>query len=315
MGLTNFPKGVTSFGIPQISGGRFSSPWATHYFVDGDNGSDGNTGLEPSQAFKTIQYAVTNSIGGDVIYIRAKSYTINTGFARYTEDVTVTLGGDGGTGKTATNARKSIIGVTSNVAPSDFGGVRWKFLTATNLTVNAPALHVESIGFFSESATYGILLQNNGATLTTMGSNGFSLYNCALKGKGLYILSGGDGVTIDHCRFQSAFDGTVAQLNASALANPGRRLAVRDCEWMGGNGTAPSAPCIVGAGPWTETVIRDCYFPEDPSGSIYINFTGANTGAVSNCHFACADVSTGRIVEGGLICTGIYDGGGLSTAT
>ncbi len=124
MGLTNYPHGITSFGVPVMGGGRFSSPWATHYFVDGDNGNDGNTGKEPNAAFKTIQKAVTVSVGQDVIYIRAKSYTLGTGFARYTEDVTATIGTATGSGATLTSANKSIIGVTSNVVPSDYGGVR-----------------------------------------------------------------------------------------------------------------------------------------------------------------------------------------------
>lgn len=317
MPLTRFPHGVSSFGIPIFGdGSRFSSPWSTHYFVDGDNGSDGNRGTEPTKAFKTIQKAVTASTAQDVIYIRAKSYTIGTGFARYTEDVTSTLGGNGGSGVAALNANKTIIGVTPNAANSEYGGVRWKHASATNLTVDSPALHVENIGFFSEGATYGVLLRNDGATYTQRGSDGASFYNCVFKGKGLYVLSGGDGVTIQNCRFHCAYDGTVAQLNYSCSANPGRRLLVRNCEWQDGNGTTSSGPCITIAAPLTELLIRDCYFGQLPTGNVYIATSGANYGLIANCYFNHDDLDTdAEITLGtGVTAVGCYDAAGIATA-
>jgi hypothetical protein len=310
MGVTHFPHGVSSFGCVVPDGGRYSSPWATSWFVDGVSGSDSNSGQEPTKAFKTIAQAVASAVGQDVIYIRSMDYVIGTGYRRYTEDVTVSLGGVGGSGVSATNANMSIIGVCSNIFNGDYSGVRWKFATATPLTVAAPGLHIENIGFFAESATYGILLQNNGATNTTRGSDGFSMYHCALKGKGLYALSGGDGTTIDSCRFQCGYDGTVAQINYSCSANPGRRLTIRNCEWLDGNGTAPSATNIIIAPPMTELLIRDCYFGQLPTGSIYITTTGANYGLIANCYFNSADADLVNFGLGsGVTVVGSYDEG------
>lgn len=317
MGLTRFPRGISSFGIPITGdGNRFSSPWNTHYFVDGDNGSDGNSGKETTKAFKTIQAAVTASTGGDVIYIRPKTYTLGTGFARYTEDVTVALGGNGGSGATDTNSNKSLIGISQRGHPSDFLGVRWKFDSATNLAVDATCLHVENIGFFTEGATYAINLRCNGTTRTQEGTSGFSIYNCAIKGEGKLYANGGNEIQIVNCRFQAKFDGTVGGINLVGSANAVARPLIQNCEFIGGNTNNMSDACIVGAAPWYDAVIRDCYFNADSDTNVYINIAGStSTGTISNCHFSVADVSTGRIVEGGLIATGIYDGGGLSTAT
>ena len=45
MGLTNLTELQVS-GVPVFGeSGRYSSPWASHYFVDGDNGSDQNNGM------------------------------------------------------------------------------------------------------------------------------------------------------------------------------------------------------------------------------------------------------------------------------
>ena len=108
-------------GVP-VGGARFSSPWATHWFVDGTDGNDNNDGKTPGTAKATIQAAVTASTGGDVIYIRPQVYTLGTGFARYTEDITVAQAQTAGSG-TEANANKSIIGVTQRQYPSDMLGV------------------------------------------------------------------------------------------------------------------------------------------------------------------------------------------------
>ena len=81
MGYTNFPNGLTSFGIPLPDGSSLSCPSVgTTYWVDGTNGSDSNSGKEHTKAFKTIQKAVTTQIAdatglGDVIYVLPGTYT------------------------------------------------------------------------------------------------------------------------------------------------------------------------------------------------------------------------------------------------
>ncbi|KKK84534.1 hypothetical protein LCGC14_2782400, partial [marine sediment metagenome] len=217
--ITNFPNGVSSFGSVVGGGERFSSPWATHYFVDGDNGNDTSPGTSPDTAVATIAKAVSLSTGGDVIYIRPKTYTLGTGFARYTEDVIITQGGTAGSGNTATNANKSLIGVTQRVRPSDFLGVRWKFATDTNLNIEAPGTHIENIGFFTEGATDGIFIETDGATRSKGGTDGSSIYNCAIKGEGKIRSNGSNELQIVNCRFQTKFDGTVGGINLVGSAN------------------------------------------------------------------------------------------------
>jgi hypothetical protein len=176
------------------------------------------------------------------------------------------------------------------------------------LLVDAPALHVENIGFFTEGATYGALLRNNGATNTQRGSDGTTFYNCVFKGKGLYVLSGGTGLTIDKCRFTATYSGAVSQVNFSCSANPGRQLRIRGCEWTDANGSASNGPSIVIAGSTSEVVISDCRFGILPTGNAWISATGTNTGLISNCYFASNDMalSTG-IIKGGLFASCLWD--------
>lgn len=81
MPLTNFPFGLTSFGIPLVGSGEVSIPNLNGkvWFVDTTNGSDGQDGSSPTTALKTIQRAV-NLAGngtGDTIYVFPGSYVEN----------------------------------------------------------------------------------------------------------------------------------------------------------------------------------------------------------------------------------------------
>lgn len=57
-----------------------AGPW----YIDGDNGNDGNTGLSEAQAFATIQFGVGSITSGDTIYVQ------NNGSTVYAEMVTIT---------------------------------------------------------------------------------------------------------------------------------------------------------------------------------------------------------------------------------
>src|SRR5882672_2201772 len=83
MPFTNFPNGVTSFGIPMVGagisiprGGANTRDQGQVWFVDDVNGADGQTGTDPTNALKTIGRALTlaNSGTGDTIFVAPGSY-------------------------------------------------------------------------------------------------------------------------------------------------------------------------------------------------------------------------------------------------
>ena len=61
MGLTNFPNGITSFGVPIYGAGNDFS--GSTYFVDGNSGSDGGKGhgMSLAKPYKTLAYAAAVS--------------------------------------------------------------------------------------------------------------------------------------------------------------------------------------------------------------------------------------------------------------
>lgn len=76
MGLTHFPNGITSFGVPVVGGGGFPTQGIS-IFVKPGTGSDGNDGRSPDRAIKTLAKALTLATAdqNDVVYLYAQSNT------------------------------------------------------------------------------------------------------------------------------------------------------------------------------------------------------------------------------------------------
>lgn len=72
MGVTDFPHGISSMGIPLLGGGGFPhNSGGSHYFVDSVNGNDGNEGTTWESAFKSIPvgYAYLTANKNDVLHV------------------------------------------------------------------------------------------------------------------------------------------------------------------------------------------------------------------------------------------------------
>ena len=77
MGLTNFPYGITSFGIP-VLGSVAGIPFTGNYwFVKPISGLDGNAGNSPQRALKTLTEALTRvtNNNNDVVFLIAEGNT------------------------------------------------------------------------------------------------------------------------------------------------------------------------------------------------------------------------------------------------
>lgn len=74
MALTNFPNGVSSYGVP-VSGSGLPMTYGTYYFVNPDLGSDYNDGLSKDTPFATIAkaYAAVTTNKDDVIVLSTNS--------------------------------------------------------------------------------------------------------------------------------------------------------------------------------------------------------------------------------------------------
>jgi len=322
--MTTFGDAVYQYGGVPVGGTRFSSPWATHYFVDYDNGNDDNTGKRPDTAKKTIQAAVTVARAQDVIYIRPRAYQLGQGFRRYVEDVTLTQGGTTGTGNVATNANISLIGITQRPVGGDYCGVRWKVGTTTCFIVQAPGTHIENIGFFNEVAPVQgatgmtVYFQGGYTARTYGGADGSSIYNCASKGGAVMYANGGDGLQIVNVQFQMKSDGSGTLLMMEGSGdNDGAawsRTRIQNCSFIGGNSYNFATSPVILQGSGYDVQMRDCYFANVPDAGDYIQCSGVLDGYVANCYFAGASAVTdlASLKDGtyGLFLAGAFDENG-----
>lgn len=140
MGLTNFPNGITSFGIPVM--GSLGIPFTGKYFfVDPANGSDGNTGLSPSKALSTLYKAHSLCTAGknDVVF----------------------LIGDGST--TATARLSTAIAATVD-STATTGTLTWSKNATHLIGITAPTAHAQRARIAPPTGTY---------TMATFGSGNF----------------------------------------------------------------------------------------------------------------------------------------------
>lgn len=79
MVYTNFPNGITSFGMPVIGSGGFPPFTGNYFFCDYVNGSDGGLGTA-DDPFKTLAFAYSKTASGnnDVIFIVGDGSTAET---------------------------------------------------------------------------------------------------------------------------------------------------------------------------------------------------------------------------------------------
>lgn len=109
--ITNFPNGVSSFGVP-LYGNANASYFGSQWFVDTVNGSDGYDGTSPEQAFATMERAFDAVSRNDTIWF--------VGTVR--EQLTAPLTGVDGTACTGV----SIYGMAGGGVRDD-DGAKWTY--------------------------------------------------------------------------------------------------------------------------------------------------------------------------------------------
>jgi len=129
MTLTNFPNGLSSFGIPVLPS-LMKVTTGKVFFVDSNTGSNGNKGTSTKRPFADIDYAIGRCTAnkGDVIYVMPNHYEAITAAGAIDADV----------------AGISIIGLGSgdNVPQIDYTNTAGSFVIgANNVTVENLNFH------------------------------------------------------------------------------------------------------------------------------------------------------------------------------
>lgn len=108
MGLTNFPNGITSFGVPVMGGANLiPATTGSYFFVNSGTGSNSHSGKTALEAFATIDYAIgkcTASKGDVIIVMPGHTETISAagGITADVAGITIVGLGNGGLKPTIT---------------------------------------------------------------------------------------------------------------------------------------------------------------------------------------------------------------------
>lgn len=149
MTLTNFPNGITSFGIPVLGNVPFGKD-SVAWFVDPANGSDGNDGKSPTSAFSTLYRAQWAAVSGrnDVVFLLA--------------DVTSSTGGTARL--SLANAVAAAAYAPAGTATPTVGTLNWAKNAVHLVGVCAPTMFGQRARIAPPSGTY---------TMATFGSGNF----------------------------------------------------------------------------------------------------------------------------------------------
>ncbi len=181
MGLTNFPNGLSSFGVPVLGGGGGQGLVAYRkvYFVDGQFGSSGNTGLSVAAAFNTVQAALDKVVDGDsIIVMSGSSYDeeLTTGQQAKTAVASITEG---------RGRYVSLVGASPTTTPYDSPQLYNVAGSTATLFLRSPGWRVSGFRIVGDSGSpicVKTQMAQGGSTADTNWAPGFQIDNCVFYG-------------------------------------------------------------------------------------------------------------------------------------
>lgn len=270
MTLTNFPNGISSFGVPVIGGAGGIPLTGTWFFVDPANGSDGNPGTDPSPtgALKTLYQAHAKMTSGN-------------------NDVCVLIG-NGGTSGTA--RLSTALAQTINSAATT-GTLNWTKNACHLIGETAPTMNFQRARIAPPSGTYTQATFGSGNFVVVTGVGcifaNFSLFNGFSTG-GVNQICWTD--TGGRNYYYNVNFGGMA--DAASAADAGSRSLL-----IGAAGTGENTfvSCVVGidtvtrsaanaslelAGATPRNTFINCDFPFQTSSATVLGIIGTGTGCI-----------------------------------
>jgi hypothetical protein len=267
MALTNFPNGVTSFGVPVLGGINGIPLTGDWWFVDPAHGSDAYDGTSPETPFATIYAAYNAATAGQ-------------------NDVIVLMGN----GSTSGTARMSVALAASVVSSATTGTITWAKNATHLIGVTAPTGVGNRARFAPPTGTYTAATFGNSGNMFNVTASGcifanFSLFNgfsTGATGQICWIENGGRNY-YENIQFGGFGD------TASAQSSTARALKVT------GAGENTFVGCTIGLDTVTRTVANanlelagatprnkfiNCDFPMITSSATSLFVIGSGAGSV-----------------------------------
>ena len=276
MTLTNFPNGISSFGVPVLGSGNMIPPTGGKvFFVDYTNGSDGNNGTSTTTPFKTVEYAYTQVTSGndDIIALMGSATHVLSAMLTVSKSRVHFVGIDGTNGRLyGQNAKISLTATSgaTNVFTMKNTGVRNSFTNIKFINSSTVTQGLYCVGEGGEYAVYTNceiykdtdLNETTAAELVLNGDSaqfiGCTIGSLANQLVGNIIrpcveltkeIVGTGLVTRDcifvGCQFWRNLAGTAGVfIRSAASADVERMLQLKDCTFVAANLGSTPAVCI-----------------------------------------------------------------------
>ncbi len=272
-------------------------------YVDGTNGSDSYSGTV-AEPFATIQKAVTAVGAWGIVYVFPKAIAeLATDPGDYAETVIIPQ----------THEGLSIIGVGNGPVQGGLPQMKIGAGTTPMIDIRAAGCTIMNMGINGASSTGGgILLSDNGTTLTSFGTviSNCHFKNCkthatAASGGGAIYSSGAAWqVLIENCDFYKCVGGVVISGSGYSVAQDWK---IRNCTFS--SSVATDVDCDIFIYNCLGLSIEECCFatvdvPSKGSSAVYIKIGTGTFGMISNCTFACVANESGTPKTFGVAGTG-----------
>lgn len=280
--LTNFPYGVSSFGVPSI--GNIPAQSGNYFFVDATNGVDGNDGQSWGSAVKTIAQAYSLCVSGhnDTIVLSANASHSLTAMLDMSKS-RVHIIGTGAMGAFKGQRSKISMGVTT--ATTDVYAVKVtgtgcslsnvKVISNNTLSQNVAALYAGG-----EACTYNNISVENLVSLDQTGD-----YD---------VIFASDSSTYNNCMFgTTTVQKSVARhtcLMGVDASSPVKDNMFNDCTFANNSTSTSSVNIKAGT--------ADCInFSSIFRGTVFDNVVNAGAGSVAPTVVVATNVSvTGKLM-------------------
>jgi len=270
MGYTNFPHGVTSFGIPQVGSGNIPATTGSYFFVHNGTGSNSNPGTDPANPVASIDYAVglCTANKGDVIVVmpgHTEDIGAAAGIVVDVAGVTIVGLGEGTLRPTITySATASDMDIDADNVTIDN-----LYFDLTGIDAVVAAIDVNAANFTLKNCE--ILMADSGgqatsALLTAAAANYMKILNCKIlapnagANEAINLTGATTGVEIKNCWIAGDFA-------VAAIHNPTGNVL-------------------------TNLLIQDCVLKNDQTGDFALELVSACTGALVRNYYHTDGLAT-----------------------
>lgn len=308
MSFTNFPNGVTSFGVPIMGGVNLPAPYGSGkgLIVDADHVSS------VEGAYSTIQAAINAAGPGDVIMVWPRLITDgDTDPGSYAETLVVD----------SDQENLAIIGMSRGHTQGGLPQIKIGSGSTPMLELNTGNVMIANLCFNGAGSTGGGIRFDSTDSAPLTDAFGAAITNCHFKNmKASGNASTGGAIfwnTNGGAWYQSIYGNTFFDcragivLTGTSISVPRQILIQDNAFWSAANTTVDADIYLAGGSGITGLVINRCVFgtvdvpayATSPAAARYLDLTNCLGGILSNSVFACTGKTFGAAGNAALVPT------------